>query len=80
VAERMIECAGADGCVTCGDVALPMRVLEIDRDRELALCCAPDGGHVAVEITLVEPVANGDLLLVHAGTALAHAADTETMV
>jgi hydrogenase maturation factor len=58
-------------CVTCGDVAEPMTVLDVDRDRELALCAAADEDRWTVEIALVAPVAIGDSLLVHAGTAIA---------
>jgi len=47
-----------------------MRVVAVDEDRGLALCAAPDGGRSSVEIALVGPVAPGDALLVHAGTAL----------
>jgi hydrogenase maturation factor len=62
----------ADGhCVTCGDVAEPMSVLRIDPARELALCADEAGSHRTVEIALVQPVAVGDSLLVHAGTAIA---------
>ncbi len=60
-------------CVTCSDEARPMRVLEIDRDEGLALCAAADGERASVEIALVEPVKAGELLLVHAGTALGRA-------
>jgi hypothetical protein len=49
-----------------------MTVLRVDETRALALCRGEDGGHAAVEIALVAPVAPGDGLLVHAGTALAH--------
>jgi hydrogenase maturation factor len=64
-------------CVTCGDVAEPMTVLRIDRERELALCAAPNGTRRTVEIALVAPVAAGDSLLVHAGTAIARDAGAE---
>jgi hydrogenase maturation factor len=67
------ECHTA-GCITCGDVAVEMEVLAIDEDRGLALCCAEDGARDSVEIALVAPVAPGDVLLVHAGTALGRAA------
>lgn len=76
----------AHHCLTCGDDGVPMRVLRIDAARGLALCEAvaadgPGGAghagaehagaeHASVETALVEPVAPGDLLLVHAGTAL----------
>ena len=41
------------------------------RRRELALCEDEAGEHQTVEIALVEPVRDGDELLVHAGTAIA---------
>jgi hydrogenase maturation factor len=75
----MSDCLAAPGCVTCGDEAVPMRVLEVDDGHCLALCSAPDGGHSSVEIALVEPVAPGELLLVHAGTALSRAAGREAV-
>jgi hydrogenase maturation factor len=61
------------GCITCGDEALPMRVRRVDAGRGLALCEGEDGRRSTVEIALVEPVAAGDVLLVHAGTAIASA-------
>ncbi len=63
-------CAG-DHCITCGDVAEPMRVLKIDSARALALCEDAGGSHQSIEIALVAPVEPGDELLVHAGTAIA---------
>ena len=59
------------GCITCGDVAVPLRVLQVDVQRELALCEDEDGRKETVEIALVAPVTAGDELLVHAGTAIA---------
>ena len=48
-----------------------MRVVAVDDARALALCETADGGaRESVEIALVAPVAAGDALLVHAGTAL----------
>jgi hydrogenase maturation factor len=61
-------------CITCGDEAVPLRVLDVDERRELALCEDGDGARTSVEIALVAPVARGDVLLVHAGTAIARAA------
>jgi hydrogenase maturation factor len=57
-------------CVTCSDEGIAMRVVAVDEDRALALCSAPDGARTSVEVALVGPVAPGDELLVHAGTAL----------
>jgi len=59
------------GCITCGDVAIPLSVLRVDGERGLALCKDDDGNSETVEIELVAPVAPGDRLLVHAGTAIA---------
>lgn len=61
-------------CITCGDVAVPMRVLAVDEAACLALCAAADTaveGAEQVAVELVGAVRPGDLLLVHAGTALA---------
>ena len=60
-----------DHCITCADDGVPMRVLEIDAPRELAVCAGEDGAHTLVEVALVAPVRAGEHLLVHAGTAIA---------
>jgi hydrogenase assembly chaperone HypC/HupF len=73
----MTECVADHGCITCGDVAIPMRVVELDLQRSLALCVSADGGRESVEIALVEPVALGERLLVHAGTALSRVGDQD---
>jgi hydrogenase maturation factor len=54
-----------DHCVTCSDEALPMRVSAV-RDDALALC-----DDVEVMTELVGAVEPGDVLLVHAGVAIA---------
>jgi hydrogenase maturation factor len=56
-------------CITCSDEAVPVRVVEVDRAEGLAI--GADGS--TIETALVEPVERGDVLLVHAGTALARA-------
>jgi hydrogenase maturation factor len=61
-------------CITCGDEAVAMRVQRVDEQRGLALCEDAAGQRSSVEIALVEAVAVGDRLLVHAGTAIARAA------
>ena len=64
-------CDPTTGCITCGDVAIPLTVLRLDEERGLALCADDDGKSETVETALVAPVAPGDRLLVHAGTAIA---------
>ncbi len=73
-ADRASDDCGSEHCITCGDDGVPMTVLRVDDERALALCCGEDGSHATVEIALVAPVAPGDGLLVHAGTALARLA------
>jgi hydrogenase expression/formation protein HypC len=58
------------GCITCGDTAVPLRVVAVDLGRDLALCADEDDRRETVEIALVHPVDVGDELLVHAGTAI----------
>jgi hydrogenase maturation factor len=66
-------CDHTTGCITCGDEAIAMEVIAVDEARGLALCADPDAERSTVETALVEPVAPGDRLLVHAGTAIARA-------
>jgi len=58
------------GCITCGDVAAWMTVLEVDASRELAVCVDAEGRTETVDTALVGSVLPGAALLVHAGTAL----------
>ena len=67
----MTEHCDHDGCITCGDEAVAMRVLRVDEERLLALCADDDGRRETVEIALVAPVAPGSAVLVDAGTAIA---------
>ena len=62
--------ACGDHCITCSDEGIPMRVERIDDFRGMALCSGEDGSRRSVEIELVQPIAVGDTLLVHAGVAL----------
>jgi hydrogenase maturation factor len=63
-------CDPRSGCITCSDEAVEMVVRRIDEARGLALCEDPSGARHTVETALVEPIADGDVLLVHAGTAI----------
>jgi hydrogenase maturation factor len=64
------SCAG-EHCITCADEGVPMTVLRLDFDRGLALCADAERARHTVETALVEPVATGAVLLVHAGVAIA---------
>jgi hydrogenase maturation factor len=67
-------CDSESRCITCGDEAVPLTVVRIDADRELALCENAQKQRTTVEIALVQPVTTGETLLVHAGTAIARGA------
>ena len=61
---------GSDHCITCADEGVAMEVARLDGGPGLAECVADDGTTGTVETTLVDPVAPGDRVLVHAGVAL----------
>lgn len=79
-----IEC-GSDHCITCSDEGVPMRVVALGDSAGLVWCTGlPEAGsgevgtaaeRSEVMTMLVEPVAVGDTLLVHAGTALLRIVD-----
>ena len=64
-----------DGCITCGDVAVALTVVEVDGFD--ARCRDEQGREELVATELVDAVAIGDRLLVHARVALEklHSAD-----
>jgi len=72
VSEALPACiADFDGCITCGDHAVELRVVSVDDARGLAVCADRFGASIEVDVLLVAPVDPGDRLLVHAGTAIA---------
>ena len=56
-------------CITCGDVAVPMRVIRTGGEDGLADCVSEDGETAAVDLGLVDAVP-GDAVLVHACVAI----------
>ena len=62
-------CESQPGCITCGDIAIPMRVLEV-RDAT-AVCVDEEGTRHEVAADLIESVQGERWLLVHAGVAIA---------
>ncbi len=61
-------CAVVDGCLVCGDVAVPVTV--VDGGDPDAVCEDDHGQRGSVGVELVSPVAPGDRLLVHGGVAI----------
>ena len=68
------QCLPEHGCITCGDEAVPLKVLEVGASG-LALCENADRERTEIEVALVAPVRPGDEILAHAGTAIAMAPD-----
>ena len=63
---------GIDGhCITCSDEAVTVKVVSVDDMTGLALVSVEDVTE-EVDITLIETVSVGDMVLVHGGVAIAH--------
>jgi hydrogenase expression/formation protein HypC len=63
-----ITCSAEPGCITCGDVAVPLTVATVDGTD--ARCFDDKGREEVVAIELVGDVEPGARLLVHAGVAI----------
>ena len=57
-----------DGCVTCSDAGIPVRVISLDGHD--ALCEDVAGNRAEIAVELVEPVEAGEVLLTHGGVAI----------
>jgi D-sedoheptulose 7-phosphate isomerase len=57
----------SDACITCGDVAVPARVVALSGDTATI---EKDGARELVAVDLIDQVSIGDVLLCHAGVAL----------
>ena len=73
--DSLCELDGEGHCVTCSDEALPARVLRVDQETGLALVEVKDTTE-EIDVTLVDEVAPGDVLLVHGGVAIGHLSET----
>lgn len=59
-----------DGCTTCGDVAVPVRVIRMSETK--AVCEDRTGRRAEVLIDFAPDASVGDILLVHMGVAIAN--------
>ena len=68
-----VSCAldGEGYCITCSDEAVQVRVVSVNEDNGLALVSIHDIEE-EIDVTLVEHIEPGDVLLVHGGVAIAH--------
>jgi hydrogenase maturation factor len=71
IEDHYASCAADSHCVTCSDEALPATVVSVDREAGLAVV-AVNGGTAEVDVTLVDAVGPGHVLLIHGGAAIAH--------
>jgi hydrogenase expression/formation protein HypC len=70
-AEPASRCGPEGHCITCGDDGVAMRVTGMDAREDLAICVDDSGDANEVAVDLVGAVAAGDMVLVHAGVAIA---------
>ena len=70
-----ISACSGEHCITCADEGVPMTVVRIDDRRGLALCADAEGARQTVEIALLDGLAAGRMVLVHAGVAIASLAE-----
>jgi hydrogenase expression/formation protein HypC len=57
-----------DGCITCSDAGIPVRVISVQDDD--ALCEDAAGNRTETAVELVAPVQPGEILLTHGGVAI----------
>ncbi|MEO5590279.1 MAG: HypC/HybG/HupF family hydrogenase formation chaperone [Gemmatimonadaceae bacterium] len=66
------------GCITCSDQGILMRVTGMAGG--LAQCADPAGNLTEIDAELIDGVNTGDVLLVHAGVALARVGNASEAV
>ncbi len=64
-----------DGCVTCSDAGIPVRVVSLEGYD--ALCEDSAGNRAEIAVELVAPVGVGEVLLTHGGVAIGRVAAQE---
>ena len=64
-----------DGCVTCSDAGILVRVISVEGDD--ALCEDAAGSRAWIAVELVMPVQPGEVLLTHGGVAIGRVAAQE---
>jgi hydrogenase maturation factor len=64
-----------EGCVTCSDAGIPVRVVSVRGDD--ALCEDATGLRAEIAVELVAPVGTGEVLLTHGGVAIGRMAGQE---
>ncbi len=65
-----------DGCITCSDAGIPVRVISMNGDD--ALCEDAVGNQAEIAVELVAPVQVGEVLLTHGGVAIGKVTGSHT--
>lgn len=71
--EEGISCSAKDGhCITCSDEAVPVQIVRLDAASGLAMVIRVDEPEIQeeIDISLLERVAPGDMVLAHGGVAI----------
>lgn len=71
---EQLRCDAEGHCITCSDEAVPLRVVALTPALGVALCEDALGRCREVLIGLLDDVVPGEVVLVHAGAALARGA------
>ncbi len=77
LADFSAACSPGTPCITCSDQGTVMRVVAAGAGG-LAVCAGVDERAEEVEVSLLDAVLPGDLVLVHAGVALARLGERGT--
>jgi len=64
-----------NGCVTCSDAGIPVRVVSLNGYD--AVCEDGAGNRAEIAVELVAPVETGEVLLTHGGVAIGRVAARE---
>lgn len=71
--QKTVKTLKDDGCTSCGDVAVPVKVIEI-RNGD-AVVEDHSGVRATVAVDFIPDVKKGDILLIHAGCAIGRATE-----
>jgi len=74
IVQTSCDLNGDGHCITCSDEALPVKIVSIDHTTGLALVEVQNKIE-EIDITLVEDITEGDIVLVHGGVAIGHASE-----
>lgn len=75
ISKGTMHCSTTEGhCITCSDEAVQVKVVHLDATSGLAVVMREDEPDIQeeIDITLLDTVLPGDMVLAHGGVAIAH--------